>query len=394
MKTAKVIIGANFGDEGKGLMTDYLASKDASNTLVVRFNGGCQAGHTVQTPDGKRHVFSHFASATFLGCPSFLSKFFIVNPMFFVKELSDLRNLGLDPTVFIDPRAFVSTPYDVFLNQLIEIRRGKQRHGSCGLGINETVTRCLRNNEFRTTVAELVDPVWLRQKLRYVEKQWLPVRLEELGFSVEDADVQSFLMKSVQIVQRYLQDVSELLIESICTRYLPAEKQLIFEGAQGLLLDEYRIDNFPHLTRSRTGLSNVLLLAKEMGIEHLDVTYVSRTYLTRHGAGPLKGEADWTMPDATNVPNTFQGTLRFAGLDLEQLQNAIELDLNLALRQFPSINALLALTCADQIAPPEQRFLPLPLKYLAYGPTRSDVRMIEKEFDSHIERALASAAVV
>lgn len=57
---AAVVIGANYGDEGKGLITDYLAALDHSNTLVVRFNGGAQAGHTVQTPSGLRHVFSHF----------------------------------------------------------------------------------------------------------------------------------------------------------------------------------------------------------------------------------------------------------------------------------------------------------------------------------------------
>ena len=59
MKTVKIVIGANFGDEGKGLMTDYFASKN-NNSIVVMHNGGAQRGHTVVTPEGIRHVFHHF----------------------------------------------------------------------------------------------------------------------------------------------------------------------------------------------------------------------------------------------------------------------------------------------------------------------------------------------
>ncbi len=394
MNTAKVVIGANFGDEGKGLMTDYFASKNAKNSIVVRFNGGCQAGHTVQTPEGKRHVFSHFSSATLVNCPTFLSRFFIVNPMFFVKELASLRLLGVDPTVFVDPRAIVSTPFDVFLNQLLETKRGTKRHGSCGLGINETVSRCYREISFKTTVAELFDLESFKRKLRHIQANWLPLRLKELGIAEQDSMVLSFLSMSEQIIDRFLSDVSEFLLETVCSEKIPGKREIIFEGAQGLLLDEFRIDNFPHLTRSRTGLSNVIVLAREMQVEHLEVTYVSRTYLTRHGAGPLKNEAQWSLRDDTNVPNQFQGSLRFADLDLDQLRYAVSLDLNAARYQFPNITAHMALTCADQLALPESTSLPLPLKYVAFGPTRVDVRMIEKEFDSPRERALASTAVV
>ena len=69
------IIGANYGDEGKGLLTDYYAAK-SKHSVVVRFNGGPQAGHTVVTPEGKRHVFSHYGSGTLAGAQTFLSKHF------------------------------------------------------------------------------------------------------------------------------------------------------------------------------------------------------------------------------------------------------------------------------------------------------------------------------
>ena len=69
--TISVVIGGNFGDCGKGATVDFLAN---SETLVVRANGGSQAGHTVTTPDGKRHIFSHISSGTFKGSQTFLSK--------------------------------------------------------------------------------------------------------------------------------------------------------------------------------------------------------------------------------------------------------------------------------------------------------------------------------
>jgi len=70
MTTVTAVIGANFGDEGKGLMTDVLASRAPSRTLVVRANGGAQAGHTVVTPEGRRHVFGHVGSGALCGAPT------------------------------------------------------------------------------------------------------------------------------------------------------------------------------------------------------------------------------------------------------------------------------------------------------------------------------------
>jgi len=98
--------------------------------------------------------------------------------------------------------------------------------------------------------------------------------------------------------------------------------QVVFEGAQGLLLDQDR-GAFPYVTRSHTGIRNALDVAAEAGIDAVDATYVSRAYLTRHGAGPLSRELPGKpypgIQDSTNVPNEFQGTLRFAHLDLDLL---------------------------------------------------------------------------
>src|SRR5690348_14536867 len=124
---ATVVIGANFGDEGKGLMTDYLCAAagdssrgEISGAMVVRFNGGAQAGHTVFA-GGRRHVFHHFGSGAFAGAATFLSRYFVVNPFLWAKERDEL---GFCPRVFVDRAAMLTTPYDMLVNQEAERIRG------------------------------------------------------------------------------------------------------------------------------------------------------------------------------------------------------------------------------------------------------------------------------
>ena len=86
----KTVIGAGYGDEGKGLMTDYFC-RHSDNPIVVCTNGGPQRGHTVVTPEKISHIFHHFGSGTLYGVPTFLDEFYMVNPMTFVKEFDELK---------------------------------------------------------------------------------------------------------------------------------------------------------------------------------------------------------------------------------------------------------------------------------------------------------------
>jgi len=109
MKTAQVVIGANYGDEGKGLMTDFITS-ETDKPLVIRHNSSAQAGHTVVAPDSRRHVFHHVGSGAFAGASTFLSQFFVAHPMLLGEELETLEALGVTPTLYVDPRAVVAVP--------------------------------------------------------------------------------------------------------------------------------------------------------------------------------------------------------------------------------------------------------------------------------------------
>jgi adenylosuccinate synthase len=350
---AYVVIGACFGDEGKGLTTDYLSAKHVGKNLVVRFNGGAQAGHTVQTPSGLRHVFKHFGSGSLAGAATYLSDFFICNPILFGIELKDLRSLRIQPKVYVSSKAIVTTPYDMMINQIVEEFRSRARHGSCGVGINETVERNL-NPEFALQVADLLDEKILQEKLIKIQSQWVKQRLAALKVDALSKDWQDRLA-SPAIVEFFLQQVKSFLANTELTdnQILQKFDNVIFEGAQGLLLDEVK-GFFPHVTRSSTGLKNVIAIANDAKIKELEVYYVARAYLTRHGAGPLPFELQ-EIPyakvlDATNIHNLFQGSLRFSWMNLDLLQQAITSDLA-DVPQGLKVKSNLMVTCMDQVDP-------------------------------------------
>ena len=351
MKKAYVVIGANFGDEGKGLITDYLSARMGSETLVVRFNGGAQAGHTVTHPDGRRHVFGHIGSGSFSGCRTFLSRFFVCNPLTFLKERETLRRLGVTPTIYIDPHAPVTTPYDMMINQYAEESRGVKRHGSCGLGFGETLERGLHPH-FALTFADLAEEKLLRTRLTQIRDYWVPERLRILGLDGARAPWDHFLT-SPQILENFLVDVRRFLAQVHYAHpdLLANSRSIVFEGAQGLLLDQ-DYGWFPHVTRSNTGLKNVVALAEEAGIAELKTYYLTRSYLTRHGAGPMPNESATPLyakiHDPTNIPNDYQGRLRFGALDLDVLSKAIMHDLKYVPSSIKHSYGV-SVSCMDQI---------------------------------------------
>lgn len=343
---ARAVIGANFGDEGKGLVTDWLCRQGAG--IVVRFNGGAQAGHTVVSPDGKRHVFQHFGSGTLAGVPTYLSRYFILNPILYFHEKAELAALGVSGRVYAHPECVVTTFADMMINQELENRRGTDRHGSVGVGINETVERS-KLPELQITMADL----WngsksLERKLVEICTNYTQFRI---GKPIEkpEAMIQAFIAGC----DSFADDVSPLGIAQ-CS-------DPVFEGAQGLLLDQDNKEFYPHVTRSYTGMRNIRALCAQAGINEIDAYYVSRTYLTRHGAGPLPGErSSMRFADDTNVEHDFQGRIRFAPLDYAALRARAESD-------FGGPSYRLVLTHMDQF--PIDR----PADFYAWGPAAIDI---------------------
>ena len=136
MKTINIVIGANYGDEGKGLVTNIITNR---SDVVVLANGGAQRGHTVEY-NGCKHIFHHFGSAALKGARSHASELFLLNPAEYIKELDDFENnLHCKPSLTADPNCKVTTIYDMLANAIREELKGTK--GSCGMGVWETIQR-------------------------------------------------------------------------------------------------------------------------------------------------------------------------------------------------------------------------------------------------------------
>jgi adenylosuccinate synthase len=337
----KAVIGAGFGDEGKGLTTDYFSSPDS---LVIRFNGGAQAGHTVTT-NSHRHVFHHFGSGTLSGAQTYLSRHFICNPILFIKELEELKDFK--PIVYVDQYALLTTPYDMILNEIVEKSRGEQKHGSCGCGINETVER---NAIFTTLHVGYIKRKDFRDRLESIRKIYFYERLIRLGIDCDSlSEKHKKLLDSDNLLEHFISDCQAFYDYCSTNIDLNDFSSLVFEGAQGLLLDQDNKKYFPHVTRSNTGIKNIMSILKESGITSpIDIFYVTRPYLTRHGQGPFftetKDKPFKKIEDCTNIENEFQGALRFGYLDVNQLSDAIDNDLLCA----ENYSKNLIVTCMDQ----------------------------------------------
>ncbi len=384
--TSYAVIGAGYGDEGKGLMTDFLAARASSSGIVIRANGGAQAGHTVVTPAGVRHVFHHFGSGTFAGWPTFLSSFFVSNPLLLTRELDDLHRIGVRPTLIADPNGLVTTPYDMLLNQFAEQHRGAARHGSCGVGFGETLERCERSPAYRITIADLSHPSSLRETLHSIRELYVPTRVRELGLNLTAE--QSALAADEALVENFLPACADFLrsVQVQAVGALPKGLPFLFEGAQGLELDQ-DLGTFPHVTRSHTGLRNVLRLAEVLQIHDLHTVYATRCYKTRHGAGPmphaLAGKPWPTVEDATNVPHDYQGSIRFGWLDLDRVASLIDDDSAEVGSKPVHLHRHLAVTCLDQVL--------WPLPYVQTG--QLQFAPVEKSFLQRLQAHLRPASL-
>ncbi len=344
--TVDIVIGANAGDEGKGSVVDRLA-RIIPNPTVVRFNGGAQAAHTVQH-EGVRTVFHHFGSGTLAGAPTYLGPEFIINPILYNIERKEL-NAGV---LVCHPDCRVSTPYDMMYNQLLEKSRGDNKHGSCGLGINATVDR---HEKIPFTARDLEYPLIVHEILLKSYKYMMEMCVSG-GLTLPE-NVQ-MVMKRASINQAFMYDCFQFVQTSHLHWVSSLTGNLIFEGAQGLILDEHH-EWFPYVTRSRTGLPNVIAMLTQLPeIPEINVTYVTRAYMTRHGAGPFPTEqVGMHFEDPTNIPNEWQDTLRFGYLDLDQMLGVIAKDMD-HLALLPDVHAKfeICVTCMDQVEDTGVRF--------------------------------------
>jgi adenylosuccinate synthase len=325
MNAAFCVVDLGFGDAGKGRLVDALCRELAGTAQprVVRWHGGAQAGHRVVEPNGRTHTFSQLGAGSFVnGALTLWGPQFVCHPGALAIELGRLSEKGVNDglsRIRAHADCRVTTPYHQAANRLRERARGNQRHGSCGVGFGETVAWSLNHPEASLRLGDLLDLRRSREKVGQIRK----------GLATELAPLQEFdpdaysLFADPRSETLFLGEACamahhlQILHSSDFLDFLAEDAPLIFEGAQGVLLDEWR-GMHPHTTWSTATPEEPLRLTREIGRE-LRVLGVLRRFPTRHGAGPFPSETPAltaALPEADNREGPWQGVFRHGMPDL------------------------------------------------------------------------------
>ncbi|WP_185288383.1 adenylosuccinate synthetase [Chryseobacterium lactis] len=347
MKKAQIVIGLGFGDEGKGITTDFLARQNP-HSVVIRFSGGQQAAHTVMIGDQK-HVHSSFASGALRGLPSYFTEHCTIHPVFLLNEQEELKEKKGNIELHIHPLAKVTTPFDVWQNRT---NARNLEHGTCGKGVGATMKR--NEGPYKLFAIDLIAPrEMLIEKLKGIAYYY--------GF-IEENEIKEYL-------QTFLEAVGEIDWKIDDYTYLDSFDHLIFEGSQGILLD---MDHgvFPNVTYASTTSKNAHEVCKLLKIEDIEMYYVTRSYATRHGSGWMSNEKKISLKnneEETCTFNEYQKELRLGTIDYDLLNYALKLDGAYSYQTKKN----LIVTCLDQT---DEKFEPEKLKtefdtiYGSYSP--------------------------
>lgn len=315
---AYIVVGLGYGDEGKGTMVDFLARQHDAR-LVVRYNGGPQAAHNVVLSDGRSHSFHNFGSASFLPqVRTHLSRFMAIDPYGMVNEAGELGAEIWERTT-ISPLCPVVTPFHWMLNRMRERRRGGARHGSCGYGVGEL--------QFFITFGKPTLYAWELQNEERTRAKLKAIKEIAIGVTEDLQTAREVANESVEEAASFYREFAQLatLNDDEAVRAQVGKGVTIFEGAQGVLLDErYGVE--PHRTWTNTTPGNALRLIGDAVPS--TVVGVTRTFLTRHGPGPFPTEtpaAELRPPESErNQWSEFQRDFRVGWFDLLLFRYALK----------------------------------------------------------------------
>jgi adenylosuccinate synthase len=318
---ATVVVGAQWGDEGKGKIVDLLAQ---SSDVVCRYQGGPNAGHTIVV-DGETWKIRQVPSGVVSGKTSVIGAGCVVDPEVLIAELDDIAARGAEPAVVVvSGNAHLIMPWHVAIDQASERRLGKLQIGTTRRGIGPAYAD--KASRIGIRVQDLLDPKILGQKIEtaLAEKNvWL-----ERVYETEPIDLEDVAARYEGYAQRlrpYIGDVS-LLVD----RALRDGKTVLFEGAQATLLD---LDHgtYPFVTSSNPVASGAAT-GTGIGPTRIDrVLGVAKAYVTRVGEGPfpseIRGADQERLRELGGEYGTVTGRERRCGwLDLVALRYAVRIN--------------------------------------------------------------------
>lgn len=311
-----VVMGSQWGDEGKGKITDFLA-QDAD--VVVRYQGGNNAGHTIVI-DGKKFALQSVPSGIFNPhIVNVIANGVVLNPKAFLEELNGLREKGItDYQLKISDRAHLIMPYHILLDGAQELLKADKKIGTTKKGIGPCYTDKAARIGLR--VGDLLEPAFFKERLHDA----LLVKNRELKMygleEVSEEEIFNEYMTYAKELAPYICDTSVLLNE-----YLEQDKKVLFEGAQGAMLC---IDNgtFPFVTSSSPLASSIPLNAGIAPKYINTVVGIAKAYNTRVGAGPFPTEIEGELASLIRERGHEYGTVtkrprRVGYLDLVVLKN-------------------------------------------------------------------------
>jgi adenylosuccinate synthase len=318
---ATVIVGAQWGDEGKGKIVDLLAQE---SDVVCRYQGGPNAGHTI-IADGETFKIRQVPSGVVSGKRSLIGAGCVVDPEVLLDELDELADRGLDPSIVaVSGNAHLIMPWHVAIDQASERRLGKLQIGTTRRGIGP----CYADKASRIgiRVQDVLDAKILRQKIEVAlaEKNiWLERVYEVEPFDLEE--VAGRYEGYAKRLRRYVADTS-LIVD----RALREGDRVLFEGAQATLLD---LDHgtYPFVTSSSTVAANAAA-GIGVGPTRIDrVIGVAKAYVTRVGEGPfpteIEGSEQERVRELGGEVGTVTGRIRRCGwLDLVALRYAVRVN--------------------------------------------------------------------
>ncbi|MBF2065036.1 MAG: adenylosuccinate synthase [Calothrix sp. C42_A2020_038] len=281
-----IVIGAQWGDEGKGKITDLLSR---SANVVVRYQGGVNAGHTivVKGQTFKLHLIP--SGILYPDTECIIGSGTVIDPKVLIAELDQLENLGIQTTnLLISETAHVTMPYHRLIDMASEEQRGDHKIGTTGRGIGPTYADKSERTGIR--MLDLMDPQGLREQLSWTIN-YKNVILEKL-YNIKPLDPEEVITEYLGYAERlrqYVVDTSLKIYDAIRLR-----RNILFEGAQGTLLD---LDHgtYPFVTSSNP-VAGGACVGTGLGPTMIDrVIGVAKAYTTRVGEGPFPTELDDQM---------------------------------------------------------------------------------------------------
>lgn len=372
MYNIEYVCGLGYGDEGKGRIAAYVATKyDTDDTISVLCSGSSQRGHTMVDENGVRHVFHHFGCATMYGYPNYIDKRFYSNPMMFRMEWEELASKGITPVVYLNKKSHLVLPYHILADQCyVEVHRASDYvvDSSCGCGVWQSVHYdTFDYSQYNTDIKTLMN----RDKFDICAKhfrnleRFVDVMVNDADGNIDSEIIDKYwnLINNDNIWENYWEDLNFMiehctLVDTIDDVKNAGYNNYIIELSQGLLLDRVYATDI-HVTSCATAPSAYKEFVNHFGrnICNVSLNFVTRWYLTRHGHNvdsylkTMNHSLEFLGINSdnvneTNVHNEWQGDFNYGFLSLTRIRSLIASEYN---NFNGNVKVRTFITCFDQV---------------------------------------------